>query len=1123
MKLNVLVLRPSDATWSVPEMKFYSCVLLNENSFRDEKKTPFQLFSNHFVTEKAVAVVTVCNDLEFHHHFSFLQEMPYAIKRIWSHFQSPVELTENVLANSSMSIVHGHKFAEDNPLVSVITSTFHSGERLLRPLHCLQQQTYANWEWVIWDDSKDESMWPTLQQLALDDFRIKVFRAPRHSGYIGEMKRLASSVATGKWLMEVDHDDEFDVHLIQWIVQASRAHPEVDFIYTDACEIFEDTGESHDYGDFFAFGFGSNVRVWNESRHQWITHVMTQGANPRTLRHIVGVPNHVRVWKTSFYNSIGRHAPTMPVSDDYELLLRSFLHGKWLHIPVCAYFQYRNRHGNNFTFLRNELIQHTAAWTWSKYEQDVLAKFRQLKVNTECALPFAPVWHADKEHFPTLESAWLPEPFNVSTTISIIMPTYNRADELRAAINSVCAQTDKDWILFIVGDNCPVLPDVMKAVEKDPTLSPYLTRIRWWNLSEHKHQWGAISRNYGLRMLAKTDWVAYLDDDNTWLPSHLASLRKAANANPKARGVFASFLVQGKPIPCTSLCFGRVDASSFMHKRDLASQFGFWPTEASYANDWAFVDKWKDEPVAFTHEATLVYSTLNNAQTYESILALAVEKPEEQAEIGSDVVELSANGVFEIPSSLPAKRPLAFAAVPRDVELSWNAEEKRSISVALTINDRYFGFFEPFSYAFDAVLTGSTKFDVDKTSSVTCFMSTNILQADTPVKALTLYQTEQLSRAGELARVVHEIDTWCKRGVSFTVWEYSKFNMKTLQNATKQKGLQFHHEYKPLVTPAKEILKLRNLLRVVNKQFDIGFSCGHSDRRMRVVKQLEGLGFRVKFMDSSFSQDRDVAIASCKVLLNIHADTDFRVFETSRCLRWLDAGMTVVTEESEDLVEYLDKYPNLILVPFESIWKGDLPVARDESAWVDAISSAWKGHRPFAEWLVSRTQARTVVDLGVDHGFSTFVWGLAARKHGGCVFGVDMFEGDQFTGKRNTFDEVTERVKQHKLESCVKICRSDFSSLACVWSKPIDILHIDGNHTLEAVREDFESWSPHVKPDGIILFHDTHVEEFGVKDFFASLDPECCTSFSHSFGLGIFTRNKNLLRDVRQWKALHTR
>lgn len=1117
MKLNVLVLRPSDKTWSVPEMKFYSCVVLSETAFRDEKKTPFQMFSNHFVSHKAVAVITICSDAEFQTHFSFLQNMPYAIKRIWSHFRSSEELSDNLLANSTMSIVYGHKFAKDNPLVSIITSTFHSGERLLRPLKCLQRQTYANWEWVIWDDSKDESMWPTLQQMALDDFRIKVFRAPRHSGYIGEMKLLASAVATGQWLMEVDHDDEFDDHLVEWIVKASRAHPDIDFIYTDACEVYEDTGECHDYGDFFAFGFGSNVRVWNESRKQWLTHVVTQGANPRTLRHIVGVPNHVRVWKTSFYNAIGRHAPTMPVSDDYELLLRSFLHGKWLHIPVCAYYQFRNRHGNNFTFLRNELIQHTAAWTWNKYEQEVLKRFKELNVNTECSLPFAPVWHFDEEHFPTLETVWMPEPFNVSTTISIIMPTFDRAEELRAAIHSICSQTDKDWILYIVGDNCPVLPEVMKTLEKDAVASPFLSRIRWWNLSERKKQWGAVSRNYGLRMLAKTDWVTYLDDDNTWLPSHLASLRKAAQETPEAQTVFASFLVNGKPILCNSVCFGRVDASSFMHKRQLASKYGFWPVAATYANDWAFVKKWKHVPAAFTREATLVYSTRNNGQTYESILGLAPQTSE------PDVLEISSNGIYELPN-VHIKRPATLVTVPQQVELSWtDPAPKESLSVAITINDRYFGFFEPFSFPFDVVLTGSTKFDIEKASSVTCFMSTNILQPETSVKALTLYQTEQLSRAGELARVVREIDAWCKRGVSFTVWDYSKFNMKTLQDAVRGKGLHFRHEYKPLVTPPHDTLKLKNLLRLVKKQFDIGFSCGPSDRRSRVVKRLEELGFRVKFMDSSFSQDRDVAIASCKVLLNIHADTDFRVFETSRCLRWLDAGLTVITEESEDLEQYTSVYPNLILVPFESIWNGNLPVARDETAWLDAISSAWKGHRAFAEWLVARTKASTIVDLGVDHGFSTFVWGLSARKHRGCVFGVDMFEGDQFTGKRNTFDGVMGRVKQHKLEDCVKICRSDFSSLANVWTKPIDILHIDGDHTLEAVRGDFQAWSPFVKSDGVILFHDTHVQEFGVKDFFATLDPECCDSFSHCFGLGIFTRNKDLLRDIRQWKATHIR
>jgi hypothetical protein len=663
-------------------------------------------------------------------------------------------------------------------------------------------------------------------------------------------------------------------------------------------------------------------------------------------------------------------------------------------------------------------------------------------------------------------------------------------------MRSVCAQTDKDWILYVVGDKCPVLTEVMTHVDQHADIRPFLPRIRWWNLSTQSKKWGAVSRNYGLAMLSKTDWVAYLDDDNQWTPEHLSSLRACASANPNAEAVFGSLLVEGKPIVCSQAVFGRVDASSFMHKRSLVSEFGLWPVDnVTYANDWKFVEPWVQAGVsmAFTEQPTLVYNTSTNAQTYDSILALS-----------SNVV---------LPRVQRKPKTLPLASVPQRVELEWS---DKKLDIALSFNDRYVGFFEPFASEIDAVLTDNCLFKDSEVNSVTCFMTLRAL-ASTPSK-VTLYQTEQLSRTKELIRVTQEIRTAVSKGCKVKVLQYSKFNMKVLQESLR--GVEFEHVYKPLVTPPQDIQKLKNLLRVLCRMDDIGFSCGGSERRTQVVSRLKDLGFKVRFIDNSFGQERDVGIASCKVLLNIHAAEDFRVFETSRCLRWLDAGHTVITEPSEDVEDYVSKYPNLIVVPFESIMAGTFgtPLLQKPSTkdWIEDVSSAWKGHRPFAEWLVQQLNPKTIVDLGVDYGYSTFVWSNAARD--AEVFGIDFFEGDIHTGTRQTYDSVTSLARKHDLTN-LTVLRAEFESVAKVWCRPVDILHIDGLHTLEAVKADFACWSPHVRQNGVILFHDTAVDEFGVKDFFATLPEDCRHSFPHSFGLGVYTKNKELLDKIRAFKT----
>ena len=73
----------------------------------------------------------------------------------------------------------------------------------------------------------------------------------------------------------------------------------------------------------------------------------------------------------------------------------------------------------------------------------------------------------------------------------------------------------------------------------------------------------------------------------------------------------------------------------------------------------------------------------------------------------------------------------------------------------------------------------------------------------------------------------------------------------------------------------------------------------------------------------------------------------------------------------------------------------------------------------------------------------------------------------------------------------------------------IDLLHIDGLHTYEAVQEDFNNWYSKVSPGGIILFHDIDARQsdFGVWKFWAELESQYETfAFHHGFGLGVLRK-----------------
>ena len=177
--------------------------------------------------------------------------------------------------------------------------------------------------------------------------------------------------------------------------------------------------------------------------------------------------------------------------------------------------------------------------------------------------------------------------------------------------------------------------------------------------------------------------------------------------------------------------------------------------------------------------------------------------------------------------------------------------------------------------------------------------------------------------------------------------------------------------------------------------------------------------------------------------------------------------------------------------------------------WIEQIVSAWTGHRTFAEWLIKNAKSDTVVELGVDYGYSTFVMANALQGTSGKIYGIDSFCGDVHAGERDTYDGVMTAIKEHGLTN-VQIIKGDFTEESKQWNKPIDILHIDGLHTYEAVSNDFECWSKYVTDDGIVLFHDTAIQQFQIKDFFRQLSGARRLFFLHSAGLGIFTKNTDL-------------
>lgn len=188
------------------------------------------------------------------------------------------------------------------------------------------------------------------------------------------------------------------------------------------------------------------------------------------------------------------------------------------------------------------------------------------------------------------------------------------------------------------------------------------------------------------------------------------------------------------------------------------------------------------------------------------------------------------------------------------------------------------------------------------------------------------------------------------------------------------------------------------------------------------------------------------------------------------------------------------------------------PLAQRSMFWRPAYleSSAWQEHIPFAFWLIDAHRPRVFVELGSHYGVSYFAFCQAVEKLGldTRCFAIDTWKGDAHSG---LYDErVFEKVQAHneaQYSGFSRLVRSTFDqALPYFTDGSIDLLHIDGLHTIEAVSHDFNAWLPKLSSRAVVVMHDTNVREreFGVFKFFESLKEKYPSfEFAHGHGLGV--------------------
>jgi glycosyltransferase involved in cell wall biosynthesis len=203
---------------------------------------------------------------------------------------------------------------KNQPKFSVVMPVYNPQPIFLREaIDSVIEQSYSNWEFCIADDnSTDAEVKKLLEKMQATDERIKVvFR--EENGHISRATNSAIEVATGEYVVLLDHDDRLNPDALLWVALELNKAPNANVIFSDEDKISEKGDRSQPYfkGD------------WNYDL---------------LLSH--NVISHLGVYKRTLLEEIGGFRVGLEGSQDYDLALRCIERSdanQVRHIPRVLY------------------------------------------------------------------------------------------------------------------------------------------------------------------------------------------------------------------------------------------------------------------------------------------------------------------------------------------------------------------------------------------------------------------------------------------------------------------------------------------------------------------------------------------------------------------------------------------------------------------------------------------------------------------------------------------------------------------------------------------------------------------------------------------------------------------
>ena len=312
------------------------------------------------------------------------------------------------------------------PLLSVLMPVYNTDERWLRAaIASVQNQLYTNWELCVADDhSPNPRVAVVLREMAAQDTRLKVhFRDV--NGHISAASNSALALASGEFVVLLDHDDELPRHALAAVVHELNRHPETDIIYSDEDRL-DQAGRR--YAPYF--------------KPDWSPELF-RGQN---------LISHIGVYRTTMIRKVGGFREGLEGSQDYDLALRVVEQTRperIRHIPHVLY-HWRAIPGSAALGVDQKSYAHDAA------RLAVQEHFARTGVQAACESAPGVPYHQRIRYR-------LPEP---RPHVTIIIPTRDRVDLLSRCVHSVLSRSTYGALDVLIVDNGSIAPESLAYFEE---------------------------------------------------------------------------------------------------------------------------------------------------------------------------------------------------------------------------------------------------------------------------------------------------------------------------------------------------------------------------------------------------------------------------------------------------------------------------------------------------------------------------------------------------------------------------------------------------------------------------------------------------------------------------------